>query len=106
MPSQLCIVELDHQWDESDQEVQEFKHVDRDAIMTHIILPTLRNTLLTIFSQQLGQKHKSIGKNMCKGGLRISGLDPCQFSILNGRSLLWEIKMKENSAPPPPRNIS
>ena len=59
-PSQLCIVKLDHQYDESAQELQALEQVDRDAIMTHIILPTRRNSLRSIFQNNWERSSKTL----------------------------------------------
>ena len=50
MLSQLCIAKLDHQQGENAQEVQVLEQVDKDSIMSHIILQIIRNTVMSMFS--------------------------------------------------------
>lgn len=78
-PSQLCIAKMNFQQDVNNQEIQEVEQTNKDAIMNRLILPTKREMLLTLFSQQLETKKKSVGKNVYKGNLCIDNLD--SFSV-------------------------
>ena len=94
-PSQLYMTELNYQRDASSQEIQALEQDDKDEIVNHLIVLTMRDTLLTIFSQQLEKKQRSIENNLIKGNLCIDSLDPHQFTMLINRCILWETKLKE-----------
>ena len=62
--------------------------------MSYLVMPTKRDTLVTIFLQQLVKKKGNIEKNICKGNLCLDSLDPHHFNFLRDMCLFLEEMLK------------